>query len=125
MLVICSLADIIRARLKTITVEELYFVFEKGSDPGRDCFLIDVGGSRSHVCLFSSSYYVAQLISHRELLGSPISMMVSFAHLHTTSNSHRSIRKVNAILFLAPLAFNKTLEEDPQVNRLVRVHLDT
>jgi hypothetical protein len=27
---------------------------------------------------------------------------------------------VQAILFLAPLAFNLTLEEDPRVNRLVR-----
>lgn len=27
---------------------------------------------------------------------------------------------VQAIIFLAPLAFNLTLEEDPKVNRLVR-----
>jgi len=31
----------------------------------------------------------------------------------------KNLRVVQAILFLAPLAFNLTLEEDPRVNRLV------
>jgi len=35
------------------------------------------------------------------------------------SKTQKNIRVVQAILFLAPLAFNLTLEEDPRVNRLV------
>jgi len=34
-------------------------------------------------------------------------------------NSKKNLRVVQAILFLAPLAFNLTLGEDPRVNRLV------
>lgn len=33
---------------------------------------------------------------------------------------HANPIPVQAILFLAPLAFNLTLEEDPRINRLVR-----
>lgn len=44
-----SLADIIRARLRTIGVEEHHFVVEKGGDAGSDVYITDVGGSRSQV----------------------------------------------------------------------------
>ncbi|KAF9448736.1 heterotrimeric GTP-binding alpha subunit [Macrolepiota fuliginosa MF-IS2] len=76
-------SDIIRARLRTIGVEEHQFVVEKGGDAGSDVFITDVGGSRSQRASWVPYF-----------------------------------DDVQAILFLAPLAFNLTLEEDPRVNRL-------
>lgn len=53
-----------------------------------------------------------------------------FPFSRTVSSNHTSFVPVNlnvfsaqCILFLAPLAFNETLEEDPKVNRLVRFTL--
>jgi len=43
------LADIIRARLQTIGVEEHHFVVQKGG-ANSDVYITDVGGSRSQVC---------------------------------------------------------------------------
>lgn len=43
------LADIIRARLQTVSVEEHHFVVEKGG-VNSDVYITDVGGSRSQVC---------------------------------------------------------------------------
>ncbi|KAF5350090.1 hypothetical protein D9756_009254 [Leucocoprinus leucothites] len=76
-------SDIIRARLRTVGVEEHQFVVEKGGDVGSDVFITDVGGSRSQRASWVPFF-----------------------------------DDVQAILFLAPLAFNLTLEEDPRVNRL-------
>jgi len=42
-------------------------------------------------------------------------------HLSCCTNYSYSVQ---AIIFLAPLAFNQVLEEDPRVNRLVRVLLN-
>lgn len=78
-------SDIIRARLRTVGVEEHHFIVEKGGDTGSDVFITDVGGSRSQRASWVPYF-----------------------------------DDVQAILFLAPLAFNQTLEEDPRVNRLVR-----
>ncbi|KAF8641736.1 hypothetical protein AX16_009813 [Volvariella volvacea WC 439] len=75
--------DIVRARVRTLGVEEHHLVIEKGIDAGADVYITDVGGSRS----------------------------VRPAWIPFFEN-------VQAILFLAPLAFNETLEEDPRVNRL-------
>lgn len=44
-----SIADIIRARLRTVGVEEHQFMVEKGADSGSDVFITDVGGCRSQV----------------------------------------------------------------------------
>ncbi|KXN83173.1 Guanine nucleotide-binding protein alpha-4 subunit [Leucoagaricus sp. SymC.cos] len=76
-------SDIIRARLRTVGVEEHHFVVEKGGDSGSDVYITDVGGSRSQRASWVPYF-----------------------------------DDVQAILFLAPLAFNLTLEEDPRVNRL-------
>lgn len=43
------IADIIRARLRTVGVEEHHFIVEKGGDAGSDVYITDVGGSRSQV----------------------------------------------------------------------------
>ncbi|GLB42578.1 putative G protein alpha subunit [Lyophyllum shimeji] len=40
-------ADIMRARVRTLGVEEHYFVIEKGLDVGSEVYITDVGGSRS------------------------------------------------------------------------------
>ncbi|KAJ3011492.1 hypothetical protein NUW54_g2154 [Trametes sanguinea] len=63
--------DIVRARVRTLGVEEHHFTMESGALPGTEWYIYDVGGSRSV-----------------------------------------------AIIFLAPLAFNLTLDEDAKVNRL-------
>ncbi|KAG6872599.1 hypothetical protein C0995_008581 [Termitomyces sp. Mi166 len=64
-------SDIMRARIRTLGVEEHHFVIEKGLDVGSEVYIIDVGGSRCQT-----------------------------------------------ILFLAPLTFDRALEEDPEINRL-------
>ncbi|KAK0202281.1 heterotrimeric GTP-binding alpha subunit [Desarmillaria ectypa] len=76
-------SDIVRARVRTIGVEEHHFVAESGTEKGSEFFIADVGGSRS----------------------SRASWIPYFDD-------------VDAILFLAPLAFNLSLEEDPRINRL-------
>ncbi|KDR71584.1 hypothetical protein GALMADRAFT_75076 [Galerina marginata CBS 339.88] len=79
--------DIIRARIRTMGVEEHHFVVEKGmlSGPGinPDFYIADVGGARSQRASWAPFF-----------------------------------DDVQAILFLAPLAFNQTLDEDRRVNRL-------
>ncbi|KAF9556123.1 heterotrimeric GTP-binding alpha subunit [Agrocybe pediades] len=72
--------DIIRARLKTVGIEQHFFTAEKGHT---DFCITDVGGARNQR-----------------------------AHWAPYFDS------VHAIVFLAPLAFDQVLEEDPSVNRL-------
>ncbi|TEB26394.1 P-loop containing nucleoside triphosphate hydrolase protein [Coprinellus micaceus] len=76
-------ADIVRARIRTVGVEEHHFVFEKGAESNADVYITDVGGSRSQRATWVPYF-----------------------------------DDVQAILFLAPLAFNQTLEEAVRVNRL-------
>ncbi|KAF9002158.1 heterotrimeric GTP-binding alpha subunit [Cyathus striatus] len=76
-------SDIIRARIRTVGVEEHHFIVEKGQDANSDFYITDVGGSRSQRATWVPYF-----------------------------------DDVQAILFLAPLAFNQTLEEDSRVNRL-------
>ncbi|RDB21671.1 Guanine nucleotide-binding protein alpha-2 subunit [Hypsizygus marmoreus] len=75
--------DIMRARIRSLGVEEHHFIVEKGLGVGSDIYVTDVGGRRSQR---------PKWISY-------------FEHIQT-------------IVFLAPLAFNQTLEEAPEVNRL-------
>ncbi|KDQ51779.1 hypothetical protein JAAARDRAFT_210909 [Jaapia argillacea MUCL 33604] len=75
--------DILRARLRTLGVEEHRFVMESGTDIGAEWYVFDVGGSR----------------------GMRNSWIPYFDD-------------VQAIIFLAPLLFNQTLEEDPSINRV-------
>jgi len=75
--------DILRARLKTLGVEEHHFMLESGSAAGTEWYIYDVGGSRGQ-----RPHWVP------------------------------FFDDVQAIIFLAPLAFNLTLEEDPKINRL-------
>lgn len=76
-------ADMMRARVRTLGVEEHHFVIEKGFDIGTEVYVTDVGGART---------LRARWIPYFE--------------------------DVQTIMFLAPLAFNQQLEEDPKVNRL-------
>ncbi|EMD30978.1 heterotrimeric G-protein alpha subunit [Gelatoporia subvermispora B] len=39
--------DVVRARLRTMGVQEYRFKFERGSESGREWFIYDVGGARS------------------------------------------------------------------------------
>jgi guanine nucleotide-binding protein subunit alpha len=75
--------DIVKARIRTMGVEEHRFLVEKGPDAGFEYYITDVGGSK-----------------HQRASWAPF------------------FDDVQAILFLAPLAFNRTLEEDSRVNRL-------
>ncbi|EJF56061.1 G-protein alpha subunit [Dichomitus squalens LYAD-421 SS1] len=75
--------DIVRARVRTLGVEEHHFTMESGALPGTEWYIYDVGGSRS-----VRQHWIPYFDD------------------------------VQAIIFLAPLAFNLTLEEDPKVNRL-------
>ncbi|KAI8970752.1 G-alpha-domain-containing protein [Trametes punicea] len=75
--------DIVRARVRTLGVEEHHFTMESGALPGTEWYIYDVGGSRS-----VRQHWVPYFDD------------------------------VQAIIFLAPLAFNLTLDEDPKVNRL-------
>ncbi|KAI0919462.1 hypothetical protein AcW1_003298 [Taiwanofungus camphoratus] len=75
--------DIVRARLRTLGVEEHRFTMESGALPGSEWYIYDVGGSRS-----MRPHWIPYFDD------------------------------VQAIIFLAPLAFNLMLEEDPKVNRL-------
>ncbi|KAF9032389.1 heterotrimeric GTP-binding alpha subunit [Panaeolus papilionaceus] len=76
-------SDIIRARIKTMGVEEHSFLIERGRDANSEFIITDVGGTR-----------------HQRASWAPF------------------FDDVQAILFLAPLAFNQMLEEDNKVNRL-------
>ncbi|PPQ72683.1 hypothetical protein CVT24_012661 [Panaeolus cyanescens] len=76
-------SDIIRARIKTMGVEEHTFLVERGRDANTEFMITDVGGTR-----------------HQRASWAPF------------------FDDVQAILFLAPLAFNQMLEEDSKVNRL-------
>ncbi|KAJ7633789.1 G-alpha-domain-containing protein [Mycena polygramma] len=71
--------DIIRARIRTLGVEEHRFVTESGFRAGTEFYITDVCGSSSQVPYFDD---------------------------------------VQAILFLAPLAFWQSLDEDSKVNRV-------
>ncbi|KAF8968482.1 heterotrimeric GTP-binding alpha subunit [Flammula alnicola] len=75
--------DIIRARIRTMGVEEHQFVVERGPDMSVEYYIADVGGTRNQRASWAPFF-----------------------------------DDVQAILFLAPLAFNQTLEEDVRVNRL-------
>ncbi|EED79074.1 candidate G-protein alpha subunit [Postia placenta Mad-698-R] len=75
--------DIVRARLRTLGVEEHRFTMESGALPGSEWYIYDVGGSRNNRPMWIPYF-----------------------------------DDVQAIIFLAPLAFNLMLEEDPKVNRL-------
>ncbi|KAI0643558.1 guanine nucleotide binding protein, alpha subunit [Trametes meyenii] len=77
--------DIVRARVRTLGVEEHHFTMESGALPGTEWYIYDVGGSRG-----VRQHWIPYFDD------------------------------VQAIIFLAPLAFNLTLEEDAKVNRLVR-----
>lgn len=76
-------SDIVRARIRTMRVEEHQFAVEKGSYANTEFFIADVGGSRNQRASWAPFF-----------------------------------DDVQAILFLAPLAFNQVLTEDPKVNRL-------
>ncbi|KIJ97471.1 hypothetical protein K443DRAFT_681491 [Laccaria amethystina LaAM-08-1] len=76
-------SDIIRARIRTVGVEEHHFLVERGVDANSDFYITDVGGTRSQRASWVPYF-----------------------------------DDVQAILFLAPLAFNQSLEEDSRVNRL-------
>jgi len=79
-------SDIIRARLRTVGIEEQHFVLEKGkegSSTSNDFYIIDVAGARSQ--------------------------------RHTWVPFFDDVQ---CILFLAPLAFNETLEEDRKINKI-------
>ncbi|KAJ6535107.1 G-protein alpha subunit [Mycena capillaripes] len=71
--------DIMRARIRTLGVEEHRFVTESGFRAGTEFYITDVCGSSSQVPYFDD---------------------------------------VQAILFLAPLAFWQSLDEDSKVNRV-------
>ncbi|CCM05237.1 uncharacterized protein FIBRA_07447 [Fibroporia radiculosa] len=75
--------DIVRARLRTLGVEEHRFTMENGALPGSEWYIYDVGGSRSNRPMWIPYF-----------------------------------DDIQAIIFLAPLAFNLMLEEDSKVNRL-------
>lgn len=75
--------DIVRARVRTLGVEEHRFTMESGAYPGSEWYVYDVGGSRS-----VRPHWIPYFDD------------------------------VQAIIFLAPLAFNLMLEEDNKVNRL-------
>ena len=44
--------DVIRARLRTMGVQEHRFTFERGVDSGREWRIYDIGGTRSQVRRF-------------------------------------------------------------------------
>ena len=75
--------DIVRARLRTLGVEEHRFTMESGALPGSEWYIYDVGGSRNNRPMWIPYF-----------------------------------DDVQAIIFLAPLAFNLMLEEDAKVNGL-------
>lgn len=116
-----TLADIVRARVRTFGVEEHKFVFENGT-PG-------LPGMEGHHVIHNRLTLVQA--PHQDQngiftmlveagacanIGCRISMMVRISHSLLCPNSY--FNAVQAIIFLAPLAFNQVLEEDPHVNRL-------
>ena len=93
-----------------------------GANPGSEWYIYDVGGSRSVVCEFLIFLLLTfvLIIWNSVNIGSHISMMVHYQLCKLACfTTHPD--SVQAIIFLAPLAFNQVLEEDPRVNRLVRV----
>lgn len=70
-----------------------------GALPGSEWYIYDVGGSRNNVCVYL-------LVPRFPLTALQRPMWIPY------------FDDVQAIIFLAPLAFNLMLEEDPKVNRL-------
>lgn len=92
--------DVVRARLRTLGVQEHKFVFEQGRTAGREWVMYDVGGTRSSV-----------------------SIMALILHSHTNDHQRAAwfsyFDDMDAIIFLAPIScFDETLTEDKDVNRL-------
>jgi hypothetical protein len=75
--------DILRARLKTVGIEEHHLELSADGHAPQDWYIYDVNGSRS-----------------------------------TRPRWVQYFDDASAIVFLAPLAFNQFLEEDPSMNRL-------
>lgn len=100
--------DIVRARLRTLGVEEHRFTMESGAYPGSEWYIYDVGGSRSMV-----SPSLRRLFFWHDIQTLDLFSVMQRPHWIPYFDD------VQAIIFLAPLAFNLMLEEDPKVNRLV------
>ncbi|CAK5267181.1 unnamed protein product, partial [Mycena citricolor] len=97
--------DIVRARIKTLGVEEHRFVTESGFRAGTEFFITDVCGSSSQVTR-----------APIPLLFRGFDLLPDFAS--GLPGCRISMTAVQAILFLAPLAFWQYLDEDTKVNRV-------
>ncbi|EIN06507.1 G-alpha-domain-containing protein [Punctularia strigosozonata HHB-11173 SS5] len=98
-------ADVLRARVRTLGVEEHRFTVESGTSRGT--FVPSTGLSWGTViddvnAKTGSEWYIYDVGGSRSLRASWVPFFDD----------------VQAIIFLAPLAFNLMLEEDPLVNRL-------
>ena len=105
--------DIVHARLRTLGAEDHHFMQENGAWPcsfsvfpltrhtGSEWYIYDVGGSRSMWPQWVPYFDDGQFPCHVE---PEVLLLISFV--------------VQAIIFLAPLAFNQVLKENKQVNWL-------
>ncbi|CAK5284636.1 unnamed protein product [Mycena citricolor] len=92
--------DVVRARLRTLGVQEWRIVLENGDSFGSEWVIYDVGGSRSMVCV-------------------SLRLLAAWTHVSQRHAWLPYFDSMNAIIFLAPIScFDERLEEDPSVNRL-------
>ncbi|KAF7358533.1 G-protein alpha subunit [Mycena venus] len=103
--------DIMRARIRTLGVEEHRFVTESGFRAGTEFYITDVCGSSNQVrwagLVWAGLGWVLTSISDSGQHGSVVSRGVPY------------FDDVQAIIFLAPLAFWSSLDEDnTKVNRV-------
>jgi hypothetical protein len=101
--------DVLRARLRTLGVQEHRFMFDTGKAAGTEWLLYDVGGHRSQRTTWAPYVSPPRHPSGRRA---------------GADKSDVQFDDVDAIIFLAPVnAFDEKLAEDQRVNRLEDTYL--
>ena len=77
-------ADIMRARLRTVGVQEHAITLDGGPEPGREWLIYDVGGARSAVSTLKQSIVVFE---RRSLVASVVLLESSVSSLFRLSRS--------------------------------------
>ncbi|VDB91649.1 unnamed protein product [Peniophora sp. CBMAI 1063] len=127
-------ADVVRARLRTLGVQEYPFTFEKGSQVGREWVMYDVGGARS--C--RSAWYPYFMDVNAIIFLAPISVFDESLDEDPTVNrledtyllwkavvSSKLLSKVQLILFLNKCdILERKLERGASITRFIPTYGD-
>ncbi|KAH9979099.1 G-alpha-domain-containing protein [Lactifluus volemus] len=99
--------DVVRARLRTMGVQEYRFVFETGRETGQEWIFYDVGGSRTHRCAWYPYFmdvkaiiFLAPISVFNERQEEGINRLEDSMKFWTTICKSKLLTKVQLILFL-------------------------